>query len=269
MESSDFSVGREQVRVCYLDGPGTYALFDQTIKDVVDEFDRLYRTNPTGGLEDKTALARRLSVLLGLGESTAGGSLCRSKKFIEEIQAKLSVQNKATRLLEYQRVLDSTGSLPTLELAVQRWRYGVPNMLLVNEHFNMPQFYQGAQSEALAYESGLVEFEIDRPTGNKLARKRLDAFTNSCLGREKRRVLMSANLSKFQDIRLGKMSPDSPDAKFFHQFGGLRVPLQVLGTLTIKKDFLLIKPLVIWREEQVIRSGFLVGSLCPNQAAPR
>lgn len=255
------------MRIFYLDSPGTYALFEQTIKDVVDEFDRLYRTNPTGGLEDKTTLARHLSLLLGLAETTAGGPLCRSRKIIEEVKAKLSVQNKAARLLEYQRDLDSTSSLPTLELAVQRWRFGVPNMLFVNEHFNMPQFYQGAQSEALAYESGFVEFEIDREAESRLASERLHACTSSCRQREKTRVLMSANLSKFQDIRLGKLSPDSPDAKFFHQFEGLRIPLQVLGTLTIKKDFLLIKPLAIWRQEQVIRSRCLVGSSCPNQAA--
>ena len=120
-------------------------------------------------------------------------------------------------------------------------------MLVLNEYFNMPQFYQGAQSEALSYESGLVEFELDRRAGSRLASERPYACTNSCREREKPRVLMSANLSKFQNIRLGKMSPESPESKFFHQFGGVRVPLHVLGTLTKKKDHLRIKPLAIWR----------------------
>ncbi len=231
----------------YLDSSGIWSLFEQTVNDLEKKFDRLYKTNPTGGLEEKTAMARRLSELLGLGESTAEGTLGRSKKFIEEIKAKLSVENKVTRLLEYQRDLDSTGSLPILDLAVQRWQYDAPNMLLLNEHFNMPQFYQGAQSEALSYESGFVEFELDRQTGSRLASKRPHACTNSCLERGNSRVLMSANLSKFQNLRLGKMSPESPESKFFHQFGGLRVPLHVLGTLTKNKDRLRIKPLVIWR----------------------
>ena len=231
----------------YLDGPGIWSLFEQTTNDVEKEFDRLYKTNPTGDIEEKTALARRLSKLLGLGELIAEGTFGRSKKYIEEVKAKLSVENKVARLLEYQRDLDSTGSLPILDLAVQRWRFDAPNMLHLNEHFNMPQFYQGAQSEALAYESGFVEFELERQTGSRLASKRPYTCISSCVEREKPRVLMSANLSKFQNIRLGKMSPESPESKFFHQFGGLRVPLHVLGTLTKKKDHLRIKPLAIWR----------------------
>src|SRR5271166_4084025 len=247
MERSDFSVRTGQMTFFYLDRSGIWSLFEQTINDVEKEFDRLYKTNPTGGLEEKTTLARRLSELLGLGELTAEGTFGRSKKYIEEIKAKLSVENKVTRLLEYQRDLDSTSSLPILDLAVQRWLVGAPNMLVLNEYFNMPQFYPGAQSEALSYESGLVEFELDRRAGSRLASERPYACTNSCREREKPRVLMSANLSKFQNIRLGKMSPESPESKFFHQFGGLRVPLHVLGTLTKKKDHLRIKPLAIWR----------------------
>ena len=235
------------MRVFYLDGPGTHAVYEQTISEVADEFDRLYRTNPSGGLEDKTALAKRFSALLGLDETTAGGFHWRSQKNIDEIKAKLSDQNKADRLLEYQRDQDSTGFSPALELAVRRWRYGGTSMLVLNEHFNMPQFYSGAQGEALAYASGFVEFEIDRPSGSGPPKKRPDVFASFSSENEKPRVLMSANLSKFQGIRLGKLSPDSPDAKFFHQFRGLRVPLQVLGTLTKKQDHLRIKPLVIWR----------------------
>ena len=233
----------------YLDGSGIWSLFEQSINDVEKEFDRLYKTNPTGGLEEKTALARCLSKLLGLGELTAEGTLGGSKKYIEEIKAKLSVEDKVTRLLEYQRDLDSTGSLPVLDLAVQRWRYGAPNMLVLNEYFNMPQFYQGAESEALTYESGFVEFDHERRARSRLASERAYACTNFCHEHEKRRVMMSADLSKFQNIRLGKMSPESPESKFFHQFGGLRVPLHVLGTLTTltMKDHLRIKPLVIWR----------------------
>lgn len=124
MERSDFSVRMGQMTFFYLDGSGIWSLFEQSINDVEKEFDRLYKTNPTGGLEEKTALARCLSKLLGLGELTAEGTLGGSKKYIEEIKAKLSVEDKVTRLLEYQRDLDSTGSLPVLDLAVQRWRYG-------------------------------------------------------------------------------------------------------------------------------------------------
>ena len=48
----------------YLDRSGIWSLFEQTINDVEKEFDRLYKTNPTGGLEEKNTLARRLSELL-------------------------------------------------------------------------------------------------------------------------------------------------------------------------------------------------------------
>jgi len=235
------------VRFFYLDTSGVWSLFEQTVNDLQDEFDRLYKTNPTGGLEEKTSMALRLSELLGLDASTAEGTFGRSKKFIEELKAKLSVENKVTRLVEYQRDLDSTGSLPVLDLAVQRWRYSAPNMVLLNEYFNMPQFYQGAQSEALSYESGFVEFELDRRAGIRSASERHYACATYSRQREKPRVLISASLSKFQNLRLGKMSPESPESKFFHQSAGLRVPLHVLGTLTKNIDHLRIKPLVIWR----------------------
>ncbi len=235
------------MRSFYLDSSGIWSLYEQTVNDVQNEFDRLYATNPRGGLEEKTALATRLSRILGLDESTAEGTFVRSKKFIEEIKTKLSVENKVTRLVEYQKDLDSNGSLPILNLAIQRWRFGATNMLLLHEYFNMPQFYDGAHSEALSYESGFVEFELDRRAGSRPAIDKPYPFSDFSRTREKPRVLMSANLSKFQNLRLGKMSPESPESKFFHQFGGLRIPLQVLGNLTKNIDHIRVKPLAIWR----------------------
>ena len=72
--ASDFSVRTGQMTFFYLDRSGIWSLFEQTINDVEKEFDRLYKTNPTGGLEEKNTLARRLSEPLGLGELTAEGT---------------------------------------------------------------------------------------------------------------------------------------------------------------------------------------------------
>lgn len=235
------------MRFFYLDSSGIWSLFEQTLNDLHDELDRLYKANPTQGLEEKTALAKRLSKLLGLSDSTAGTAFGRSKKYIDEIKAKLSVELKVARLVDDQLYLDSTSSLPILDLALQRWRYDAPNMVFLNDFFNMPQFFQGAQGEALTYESGLVEFELDRRAGHRLVSERSYANASSCRVSQKPRVLISANLSKFQNLRLGKMLPESPEAKYFHQFAGSRVPLHVLGTLAKNIDHVRIKPMVIWR----------------------
>ena len=107
----------------YLDSPGASAIYEQVIGDVEREFDRLYRTDPIGSLEEKTALARRLSSLLGLDHLTAQAASIRSKKFIGEITAKLSVTDKVGRLVDYHREVDPAGSLRQLENAVRRWQF--------------------------------------------------------------------------------------------------------------------------------------------------
>ncbi len=231
----------------YIDGSNVCTLFEHTLKDVENEFDTLYRADPIGSLQAKTALARRLGELLGVGELKKGASPYPSRKYIDEIKAKLTVENKASRLVEYQREVDSTSTSPSLDMAIRRWRYDGTNMLYVYGHFNMPQFCPGSQGEALAYESGFVEFELDRSAGLGLGRRGPSAFGGSGSEREQPRVLISAYLSKFSNVRFGKMSSDSPEARYFHQFKGSWVPLHVLGTLARQKDNLRIKPVVIWR----------------------
>jgi len=124
MEFGGFSVRRGEMTYFYLDSPGIWALYDQTINDVENEFDRLYRTDPTGSLEEKTALARRLSDLLGSGPMTSQAASGRSKRLVDEIKAKLSVEEKVARLIDYQQDLVAAGSLRRMEIAVRKWRYG-------------------------------------------------------------------------------------------------------------------------------------------------
>ncbi len=231
----------------YLDGPGISGLFEQTINDVENEFDRLYRADPIGSLHEKTVLARRLGDLLGVDQLTTGGTFCRSRKYIDEIKAKLSVQNKTVRLLDYQRDVESAARASTLDLAIRRWRFGAANLICVHEHFHMPQFTMGQRSEVLVYASGFLEFELELLVEAGLGRRGSAMAATATLTREKLLVLMSANLSKFQNLRQGKMTPESPEAQYFHSFQGMRVPLHVLGSLNKCKDVFRIKPLALWR----------------------
>ena len=50
----------EQMAYFYLDSPGIWALFEQTINEVENEFDRLYQTDPTGSLDEKTVSGQTL-----------------------------------------------------------------------------------------------------------------------------------------------------------------------------------------------------------------
>ena len=183
--------------------------------------------------------------MLGLDQMTPHAASGRSRRLIEEIKTKLGVDQKIARLTDYQRDVDPTSSHCRLELAVRRWRYGAPNMAIVDACFNMPQFYDGNQSEALVYQSGFVEFEFSGSIGSGPSRQRTQSFGGSFAGEGEPRILMAANLSKFQDLRFGKMLVDSPEAKYFHSFGGLRVPLHVLGTLSREKGLFRIKPLAL------------------------
>jgi hypothetical protein len=230
----------------YLDSQGIWALYEQTVNDVENEFDRLYRIDPTGSLDEKTNLARRLSDLLGLGHMSPHAASGRSKRLVEEIKAKLSVDEKVARLIAYQKDIDPTGSLVRLEIAVRKWRYGAPNMALVDAYFNMPQFYEGVPGEALTYQTGIVEFEFCGSIGGGPGRQR-SSFCSSATDQNPPCIIMAANLSKFRNLRFGKMTPDSPDAAIFHSLGGHRVPLHVLGTLAREKNLFRLKPLTIWR----------------------
>ena len=113
----------------YLDSPGVWSLYEQVINAVENDFDRLYRTDPIGSLEEKTAFARRLSDLLGLDHMSPQAASGRSKRLIEEIKARLSVNEKLARLIAYQQEIDVTGAQETgpggQEMAVRSAESGI------------------------------------------------------------------------------------------------------------------------------------------------
>jgi hypothetical protein len=232
----------------YLDSSLIGGSYAETVDSVENEFDRLYKMNPFGQLEEKSALARRLGKLLGLNELGADSSLGRTKRYVEEIKAKLTVEEKLSKLIDYQRHRDSTGSFECIELAAQETRATIPHPVLTHEYFNMPQFYEGQHSEALAYQSGFVDFELDPSPGVKLGASKWGNRSKAFISGPRPRVVVSANLSKFHNLRYGKLPPDSPEATFFHQLGGKHVPLHVYGNLMREREvYHRIKPLAIWR----------------------
>ena len=109
----------------------------------------------------------------------------------------------------------------------------------------MPQFYEAQQSEVLAYQTGFVEFDFCGSIEGGSSRQRPQSFCASGQDGETPHILMVANLSKFLNLRFGKLTPDSPAAVYFHSFSGQRVPLQVLGTLSREKGLFRLKPLAI------------------------
>ena len=109
----------------------------------------------------------------------------------------------------------------------------------------MPQFYEAQQSEVLAYQTGFVEFDFCGSIEGGSSRQRPQSICASGQDMETPRIVMLANLSKFLNLRFGKLTPDSPAAVYFHGFRGLRVPLEVMGTLSREKNLFRFKPLAI------------------------